>query len=356
MKLYMPTLVYHEKDCIRKHGKELASFGKKALIVTGRTSSRKNGSLDAVIEALTSNQVEYVIFDEIEENPSVETVMKAREFGIQNAVDYVIGIGGGSPMDACKAIALMITNPNQNEKVLYKNEALTCMPVVAIPTTAGTGSEVTPYAILTLHAEKTKRSISHHIFPKLALMDPTYLKTQSRSGLVSTAVDTLAHLIESYLNTNSNEFNRIYSERGLQVWAKVKDALRTGDLEDVDYDLLMQASMLGGMAISHTGTSLPHGMSYAITYELGTPHGKAVGIFLAGYVSCYKEKEEANRILNILGFDSIEAFASYLKELLGEVEISNDLLDRDIDDLLANRAKLKNYPFEITKEELLRFL
>ena len=97
-------------------------------------------------------------------------------------------------------------------------------------------------------------------------------------------------------------------------------------------------------------------MSYAITYELGTPHGKAVGIFLAGYVSCYKEKEEANRILNILGFDSIEAFASYLKELLGEVEISNDLLDRDIDDLLANRAKLKNYPFEITKEELLRFL
>ena len=273
-----------------------------------------------------------------------------------NVVDYVIGMRRGSPMDACKATALMITNPDQDEKVLYKKETLPCMPVVAVPTPARTASEVTPYAILTLHAEKTKRSISHHVFPKLALMDSTYLKTQRRSGLVNTAVDTLAHLIESYLNTNSNEFNRIYSERGLQVWAKVKEALRTGDLEDTDYDLLMQASMLGGMAISHTGTSLPHGMSYAITYELGTPHGKAVGIFLAGYVNCYKDKEEANRILKMLGFTSIEEFVSYLKELLGEVEISKELLDRDIDDLLANRAKLKNYPFEITKEELLRFL
>lgn len=356
MKLYVPTLVYHEKDCIRKHAKELVALGKKALIVTGRFSSRKNGSLDAVAEVLNTNQVPYVIFDEIEENPSVETVMKAREFGLQHQVDFVIGIGGGSPMDACKAIALMITNPELDEEVLYQKCLLPCMPVVAIPTTAGTGSEVTPYAILTLHKEKTKRSMSHHIFPTLALLDSTYLKTVSRECLVNTAVDTLAHLIESYLNTNSNEFNRIYSEHGLRVWAKVKEAIRKNQLSEHDYDSLMEASMLGGMAIAHTGTSLPHGMSYPITYELGIPHGKAVGIFLAGYVKCFKDNTESNKVLELLGFLTEDEFVNYLKDLLGKVEIPEELLKRDVQDLLNNPDKLANYPFKIEAQELFQLI
>ena len=352
MKLYMPTLVYSEKDCVKNHSKELASLGTKALIVTGRNSSRVNGSLDAAREALSEHGVPYVIFDEIEENPSVETVMKARELGLQEQVDFVLGIGGGSPMDACKAIALMITNPQADESSLYQSVELPCIPVVAIPTTAGTGSEVTPYAILTLHSERTKRSISHKIFPRLALMDPLYLKTASRDCLVNTAVDALSHLVESYLNTNANSLNRIYSEKGLAIWSEVKEQLRTNQLTDDDYEKLMNASMLGGMAIAHTGTSLPHGMSYAITYELGVPHGKAVGIFLAGYVACYKNQVEAKQVLKLLGFQSTEEFMQYLKSLLGDVFIDSDLLKRDVEDLLANQAKLANYPFEISYEEL----
>lgn len=356
MKLFMPTLVYYERECIKKHSSELASFGKKALIVTGRKSSRINGSLAAVEAALKEHNVDYVIFDEIEENPSVETVMKARNFGLEQKIDYVIGIGGGSPMDASKAIALMITNPDQDERVLYKNIELPCMPVVEVPTTAGTGSEVTPYAILTLHGERTKRSISHKIFPALALVDYEYLKTAGRSCLVNTAVDALAHLVESFLNTNSNEMNRMYSERGLAVWRLAKEALLNDSLKEEDYQHLMEASVLGGMAIAHTGTSLPHGMSYAITYEMGVPHGKAVGIFLAGYVACYKEKIESNRVLELLGFTDAKEFGEYLAQLLGSVSIEETLLNKDIDDIMQNRAKLKNYPFDITKEELQQML
>ena len=352
MKLYMPTLVYSEKDCVKNHSKELASLGTKALIVTGRHSSRVNGSLDAAMAALSEHGVPYVVFDEIEENPSVETVMKARELGLEEQVDFVLGIGGGSPMDACKAIALMITNPQADESILYQSVELPCMPVAAIPTTAGTGSEVTPYAILTLHRERTKRSISHKIFPKLALMDPTYLKTASRSCLVNTAVDALSHLVESYLNTNANSLNHIYSGKGLAIWSEIKEQLLNNQLTDADYEKLMNASMLGGMAIAHTGTSLPHGMSYAITYELGIPHGKAVGIFLSGYVACYKNQEDAEQVLKLLGFQSAEEFTQYLKTLLGDVCIDPDLLKRDVEDLLANQAKLANYPFEISFEEL----
>ena len=93
------------------HGKELAALGKKALIVTGRSSAKKTGALQDVTAALESNRTGYVIFDRVEENPSIETVMQARDLAVAEQVDFCIGIGGGSPMDAAKAIALMAANP-----------------------------------------------------------------------------------------------------------------------------------------------------------------------------------------------------------------------------------------------------
>ena len=155
MKLYMPTKVYNEKGCVRQHSQELAALGTKALLVTGKHSSRVNGSLQDVKDALNREQVSYVVFDGIEENPSVATVMRATALGLSEKVDFVIGIGGGSPMDASKAIALMIANPEKKADFLYETDAAVkqaankALTVAAVPTTAGTGSEVTPYAILT---------------------------------------------------------------------------------------------------------------------------------------------------------------------------------------------------------------
>lgn len=120
MKLYMPTKVYNEKGCVRQHSQELAALGTKALLVTGKHSSRVNGSLQDVEDALNREQVPYVIFDGIEENPSVETVMRATALGLSEKVDFVIGIGGGSPMDASKAIALMIANPEKKQTFCMK--------------------------------------------------------------------------------------------------------------------------------------------------------------------------------------------------------------------------------------------
>jgi alcohol dehydrogenase len=279
--------------------------------------------------------------------------MRAREIGLQENVDFVIGIGGGSPLDASKAIALMIANPEANEDVLYQANPLPYLPVVCVPTTCGTGSEVTPYAILTLHKQRTKKSISHKIYPTLALLDTKYLKTASREGLVNTSVDALAHLVESYLNTNSNCLNRIYSEQGLRVWAEFKNRLKENTLTEDDYVKMLHASMIAGMAITHTGTSLPHGLSYPVTYELGVPHGKAVGMFLGGYVENYKDEKEAGKVLQLLGFADAKEFRQYLHELLGTVEVSDELLEKDAEGILANPGKLKNYPFAVTKEELL---
>lgn len=364
MQIYMPTNVYSENDCVMKHRKELAALGKKALIVTGKHSSRVNGSLQDAEQALEKEQIPYIVFDKIEENPSIETVMEARKLGIEEQVDFVIGIGGGSPMDAAKAIAMMIANPKETEGVLYEKREIPALPVAEIPTTAGTGSEVTPYAILTIHARKTKQSISHKIYPRLALIDSRYLKTASKHTLIDTAVDALAHLIESYLNTNANSYNRMYSEKGLSLFAEVRDALLTCKkqekapaeaLDDKVFEVLMQIAATAGMAITHTGTSLPHGLSYPITYDMQVPHGKAVGIFLPGFLAHYEGKEEVQYVLDRLGFGTVEEFTSYLDGLLGRVEIPEKLWNEDVKAIMSNQAKLKNYPYKMEEKTLYAF-
>lgn len=273
----------------------------------------------------------------------------------------------------------MIANPEKKADFLYETDAAVkqaankALTVAAVPTTAGTGSEVTPYAILTRivmpkielttaaasetsteakAGELVKQSISHHIFPELALVDSTYLQTASKTGCINTAVDTLAHLVESHLNTNATPYSRVYSEMGLRTFAKVKDALASYEIGEAQRELLMQACTLGGMAISHTGTSLPHGLSYRVTCELGTPHGKAVGMFLPGFLRCYGDQEEAMRVLTLLGFGSHQSFEAYIYSLIGEEKISRELWERTMNDLLSNPAKLKNYPFQMDREKL----
>lgn len=356
MLLFMPTKVYSEAECVNKHGVEMSSYGKKAMIVTGKYSSKKNGSLQDVETVLNETGISYIIFDEIEENPSIETVMKAREIGIQEAVDFVIGIGGGSPLDASKAIALMIANPDENEEVLYEAKKLDHLPVVCVPTTCGTGSEVTPYSILTIHKKRTKQSISHKIFPVMALLDAKYLKNMSKEGIVNTTVDALAHLVESYLNTNVNELNSIYSREGLRVWKKFKDSLLSNQISDEDYENMLHASMIAGIAISHTGTSLPHGLSYALTYEMGIPHGRAVGFFLGGFVEEYQDKKAVKEVMELLGFDNVKTFQSYMTSLIGGVEIPETIIQMNAERLQENKAKLKNYPFAIEKEQLVKMV
>lgn len=353
MQFYMPTKLYSEQDCIRNHGKELAAFGTKAMIVTGKHSSRVNGSLKDVESVLKNEAIPYIIFDDVEENPSIETIMKARGIGLQENVDFVIGVGGGSPMDAAKAIALIIANPDETEKVFYEPKQLDYLPVICVPTTCGTGSEVTPYSILTIHEQRTKKSIMHKIYPALALLDASYLKSMSRTGLVHTAVDALAHLIESYLNTNANEWNRVYSTEGLRVWAQFKKHLQADVLREEDYEQMLRASAFAGMAITHTGTSLPHGLSYTFTYEQGYSHGKAVGMFLGGYVSMYKDKTAVHEMLELLGFENDVEFQTYMRDLLGPMEVDEVVLKNSIRNILADAAKLKNYPFPVTEQELM---
>ncbi len=354
MKFYMPTKLYQEKDAVIHHGAELASYGKKALIVTGRQSSKHNGSLEDVMKILKQYMIEYCIYDQTPENPDLAAVMDAAEIGRKQGTDFVIGLGGGSAMDAAKAIALMILNRDSSEEVLYQPIKLRALPVIAIPTTCGTGSEVTPYAILTRTDKQTKQSISHRIFPSLALVDAKYLATAPSSVLCNTAIDALGHLIESYFNASATEYSRMLTVQGLDVWGGCRDILLGMEPVEADYEQMMLASSLAGMAISHTGTSLPHGLSYYLTCHKDIPHGRAVGYFLPGYLKLFADSSdvEVTMLLRMAGFGSLEQFSGFIRECLGKLEISDGERETMLDEIMASERKLAAVPFKLARENV----
>lgn len=355
MYFYIPVKVYCENNCVRTHAAELASFGKKALLVTGKSSAFRNGSIADVEAALSSQGVDCAVFHEVEENPSVETVMKGRDMGLAEGADFVIGIGGGSPMDAAKAIALMIRQKDAGADYLYDKDAVTdAVPVVCIPTTCGTGSEVTAVSVLTRHNLRAKGSIPHKIFPKLALLDGKYLLSAPRSVIADTSIDALSHMYESWLNTKATDCSRMCVDAGLRVWARSRKAvLSSQPLTMENCTNLLLASMFAGMAIAHTATTLPHGLSYPLTYETGMPHGKACGYFLPGYLR-EADPEAVSYLLQTAGFTDVDSLEAYYQETCGRDEVPKAVLAMSVDATLASPAKLAQCPFPVDEAVLCR--
>lgn len=353
MKYYMPVRVYDEADCVRVHAKEIASYGTKALIVTGRHSAAACGALGDVSEALEANGKTYSIFSEIEENPSVETIMKASAFGLSEQADFVIGIGGGSPLDAAKAIAFMMKRKSSDAEDLY-NASLPAdaLDVIAVPTTCGTGSEVTGVSVLTVHAKNTKISIPHRIFPRLALIDGKYLRSAPLSMIANTAVDAFAHMCESYLSVKADDYSKAAALAGLSIWSEVRDVLDgSKEADDADRAKLMRASAFGGIAIAQTGTSIPHALSYILTYDQKIPHGRACGYFLGRFIAM-AQKEDQNAILNAAGFGSMEELNGFLVRALGAIKVPQETLQRAYDNVSANPVRMKSSRVEMDAEKL----
>ncbi len=349
----MPVRVYDEKECVRNHGKEIGAFGKRALIVTGKSSSFSNGSFEDIEAVLKRENIEYLVFSEVEENPSTDTVFSAKEKFADEDIDFVIGIGGGSPMDAAKAIALVLKHPEADLDYLYDaSRASDALPVICIPTTCGTGSEVTGVSVLTRHDKKTKISILHKIFPKIALIDGKYISSAPHSLIVNSSVDALSHLYESVLNSKADDYVRMTARAGLKTWAEIKDVLTLKkEADEKAFSELMRSSAFAGMSIAQSGTSLPHALSYFLTYEAGIPHGKAVGYFLSGFMT-FAPAHERDELLNLSGFSSLSEFSSFITSVLGKTEIKEGLLDRAYETVKDNPAKMKSPSFEVNDEIL----
>lgn len=361
----LKTNIYFEDNAVKNHKEEFTNFGKKALIVTGH-SSEKNGSLDDVQFALKENDVLYCIYNEVEENPSVETVVKATNFARKEQSDFVIAIGGGSVIDCAKAV-VMLLRAFDNEvgfeeglKFLYdKNDQKSDLvkssskySLLAIPTTCGSGAEVTGNAVLTLHKDKTKNSAVHLVFPKIAFVDGRYLYDAHRRLLQTTSLDALSHLVESYVNKRSNIYTRQLALVGLELWEKTKTYL-IGDEEITKEicDYLIMSSTYAGICIAHTSTSIPHRLSYRITYGNHINHGFAVSQFLANFLDLCNN-EDKNRVLEITKFNNINEFKAFIDSMIGKLDIDKEYVIQAINDVLHNEKVLNSVDFEVNKEIL----
>ena len=272
-KFHMPTKLFVGSNCLRENKSQLI-LGKRAMIVTGKTSGARSGALDEVIEILKSEKIPYLVYDKIENNPEINDMARAGLVASEFSADFLIGIGGCSPLDATKAIAVYSQNPPgvTGEFKLYDiftgeypNKPL---PMVAIPTTAGTGSETTPYSILTLHKEQNKRSFSSpDTFFKVAFLDGKYTLNLPLQIARNTAVDAMCHLLEGYTNKKSSDGSDYIALEGLKIIGKHLDRLRSGEMNTEACTELLWASTLGGIVISQTGTTVVHSMGYMLTYQ-----------------------------------------------------------------------------------------
>lgn len=349
--MYMPVPVFSEKNSVKKHGADIAALGGHAMIITGRGSAVKSGVLEDIITVLYKYKIAYTIFDKVEENPSVQTVLEAARIGIREGVEFIIGAGGGSPLDAAKAVAFLIAHPEGGSELLFDAGDDKRIPLVLIPTTCGTGSEVTPISVLTVHEQKTKRSMAHKIFADLAFIDGRYLRSAPLTLLRNTSMDALAHMIESYINVKADYLSRMFVDGGLELFKKNMSVLEDGKADEKQFMEMMNCSAMAGMAIAQTGTGIPHALSYSLTYLQKIPHGKAAGYFTAGYLEA-ASAEDRQYILGKLGFTDTAQFRKWYTDLLGKTAVPKSILEQAVEQLWNKQPKVKTAPFSPGFEQL----
>ncbi len=283
MTSYMPTRLLTGRDCVKNAGAYLKPLGKRCLVVTGRHSARACGALADVTAVLEEAGIDWCLFDGIGQNPLFVDCQAAAEKAVDWGAAFILGIGGGSPLDAAKCIAVLTANPGMGAEAFYAiawNHAP--LPVVAVGTTAGTGSEVTPIAVITSPEGRKKSARSDLLYPVLSLGDAKYTQTLSNEVTRSTAIDAFSHCVESYFGRTANQLSRDYAVCGLRLLLEVFRRTPVegyGSLSAEEREDLYNASVYGGLAINLTGTALPHAMGYLLTEQRGIPHGIACAIY-----------------------------------------------------------------------------
>ena len=295
MNSYMPVRLVTGKDCVTAGQKEFSKYGDHCLILTGKKSAKLCGALDDVTKVLDQQGIKWTLCDIIGQNPKLTDCMKAAETAIACGAKFVVGIGGGSPLDAAKCVAVLAANEGMTQEELYAYKWVNQpLPVVAVGTTAGTGSEVTKVAVITT-IEGFKKSVKDDsIYPRASFGDFTYTESLSETFTRSTAVDAMAHCVESYFCLMANELSQMYAVRGIQLLVKVFRKLLASGFESVDIqdrEILYNASIYGGLAINVTGTAMPHAVGYLLTEQHNVPHGVACAVFLPDFY--FKSKETA---------------------------------------------------------------
>jgi alcohol dehydrogenase len=295
---YMPSRIFFGAGALEQLG-NVPLPGKKALIViSAGKSMRQNGYLDRLIALLKKNGAECVVFDKIQPNPIKSHVMEAAELARQSGCDFVIGLGGGSSIDSAKSIAMMAKNPGdywdyigggsgQGKPVL--NGAL---PIIAITTTAGTGTEADPWTVIT--KEETNEKIGYgndHTFPLVSIVDPDLMLSVPPHLTAYQGMDAFFHAAEGVIATCASPMSDLYALKSIETIARwLPVAVKDGSNKEARAQMAF-ANMLSGFVESTSSCTSEHSLEHALSaYHPDLPHGAGLTILSVAYFGFFLDK------------------------------------------------------------------
>lgn len=278
----------------------------KALIVSDK-SLVKAGITDKVLEVLDSQFIAYEVFSDLKPNPTVDSVKKGVEKAKKIKADCIIAIGGGSSIDVAKAIGIIITNPEFGDVVSLEGTANTknrSLPIIALPTTAGTAAEVTINYVITDEATKTKMvCVDPHDLPILAIIDTDLMKAMPPALAAATGMDALTHAIEGYTTKAAWSMSDMFHLKAIQMIFENLDRA-VNDQDEQAIENMGVAQYIAGMGFSNVGLGIVHSMAHQLGAVYDTPHGVANAVLLPHVMRyngevCYRKLEEIGMAIGL---------------------------------------------------------
>lgn len=321
---------------------EIKERGLKNVFLVTDEGLIKSGICDEVINIIKKSAKKIEVFNEIPPDPPVETAYKCFESAKSKKVDLVIGLGGGSCLDIAKMLSVMLTNNQKIEEMfginLVKKRGITKF---LIPTTAGTGSEVTPIAILSDEREHLKKGVvSDYLLPEVAILDGELTKTLPPKPTASSGMDALIHAIEAFTSVNATDYTDYLAEKAIDIIAKNLRKVWANGENIVARQLMLEGSFLAGQAFANAGVTAVHAFAYPLGGEFHIPHGIANTVMLCPVMefNMMASPEKFARLGKILyphtdskDFKELGLLAlKFLKELIIDLELPSSLKELNI--------------------------
>ncbi|MGN0620879.1 MAG: iron-containing alcohol dehydrogenase [Porcipelethomonas sp.] len=363
---YLPVNLIFGRGKADKAGEISSAYGKKALVVTGTGSTKKSGLLDRTVSSLKAAGADCAVFDKVTQNPLTTTVYEGVAFAKENGCDMVVGVGGGSVMDAAKAIAFCCVNDGDiSDYIFGLKQGVKSLPVILIPTTCGTGSEGNQIAVLTNPETRDKKAIyTINIMPSASIVDPDVMMTMPGHVLSSVGFDAFTHALEAYTSKKSNPLTDIQALLAIELISENLPGLVAGNNDPEAWEAVSLAAALGGMVIGAAGVSAAHGMEHPASGLKNIVHGRGLAAltpYIVERLAPALPKKFA-KVSQMLGGkderDCADSIRRFLKSVdldvrLGDLGITSD----DVSWMTENCMKisignLKNAPVTFSREEV----
>ncbi len=347
---------------------------KKVLVVTDE-SLYKAGVSSKITDLLEANNISYVLFHDVKPNPPIENVLDGVKMCRDEKCDLIVAVGGGSSIDTAKGISIIMTNPERSDVVSLNGASNTKnkgLPIIALPTTAGTAAEVTINYVITDPAREIKMvCVDEHDIPIIAIVDTELMASMPKSVASSTGMDALTHAIEGYITKSRNIMSQMFSMEAIKL---IYDNLKKA-VNDKDQDAINKVGLgqyIAGMAFSNVGLGIVHSMAHQLGAVYDTPHGLANAILLPTVMEFNGETsyEEYRKILTeAMHIDAteftkeevIKTFCECIKNLSYDVGITQTVKDvgakKEDFEMLADKAMVDpckpGNPREVTKDDFI---